>query len=221
MNLLRHLEGNQADVKNDLEKNIDSIKAQREKHEQEFAKNQNILASVADNLLNILKNVAVDEAALDQQLLSSGISDRNLEEYLGLVEQRIDELIQVRFSLQCKVFSLSNSSLYSFQMSKAAVHQDLRRDDFVRMTNDKVAPFQKPVAPQLTEMGDDDDDENEGKIQPLNVSLLKDIISKKMQKMNQHSNGVSGLANANPRRPEGKLSFSFSGIRGSTTSLRG
>lgn len=99
MNLLRHLESNQSEVKHDLEKSIDSIKAQREKHEQEYAKNLNILSSVSDNLLNILKNVAVDEAALDQQLLSTGISDRNLEEYLGLVEQRIDELIQVSYFL--------------------------------------------------------------------------------------------------------------------------
>ena len=43
--------------------------------------------------------VAIDEEALDQQLLSTGITDRNITDYLGLVEQRIDELIQVRLSL--------------------------------------------------------------------------------------------------------------------------
>ncbi len=40
--------------------------------------------------------VAIDQAALDQQLLSTGITDRNIDDFLGLVEQRIDDLIQVR-----------------------------------------------------------------------------------------------------------------------------
>lgn len=40
--------------------------------------------------------VAVDEEALDQQLLSTGITDRNILDFLAIIEQRIDELIQVR-----------------------------------------------------------------------------------------------------------------------------
>jgi hypothetical protein len=45
----------------------------------------------------------------DQQLLSSGVSDRNLEEFLGLIEQRIDDLIQVRFGIAfvCQVYILN------------------------------------------------------------------------------------------------------------------
>lgn len=106
-------------------------------------------------------------------------------------------------------------------MSKAAAHQDLRRDDFVRMSTEKLVPFQAPVPPSLVDIGDDEEDENEGKLQPLKIDLLKDIITKKMQKMNQQNNAISGLSSNNPRRPEGKLSFSFSGARSSTTSLRG
>lgn len=39
--------------------------------------------------------MAQEEAAGDQQLLSAGVNDRNVEEFLGLIEQRIDDLIQV------------------------------------------------------------------------------------------------------------------------------
>jgi hypothetical protein len=42
--------------------------------------------------------VAQEEAAGDQQLLSAGVNDRNVEDFLGLIEQRIDDLIQVRCS---------------------------------------------------------------------------------------------------------------------------
>lgn len=41
--------------------------------------------------------MAQEEAAGDQQLLSAGVNDRNVEDFLGLIEQRIDDLIQVRF----------------------------------------------------------------------------------------------------------------------------
>lgn len=33
---------------------------------------------------------------MDQQLISSGLNDRNIETYLGIVEQRLDYLIQVK-----------------------------------------------------------------------------------------------------------------------------
>jgi hypothetical protein len=39
--------------------------------------------------------VAIEDVLADQQLLDSGITDRNIDEYLGLIEQRIDDLIQV------------------------------------------------------------------------------------------------------------------------------
>ena len=110
--------------------------------------------------------MAVDEAALDQQLLATGITDRNVDEFLGLIEQRIDELIQ---------------------MSKAANRQSIRRDDFVKLSqaDAKVQGFQAPVPPSLNEAGDDDDDVEDltGKLQPINIPVLKEIIHKKVQRM--------------------------------------
>lgn len=110
--------------------------------------------------------MSVDENALDQQLLSTGITDRNVDEFLGLIEQRIDELIQ---------------------MSKAANRQSIRRDDFVKLSqaDAKVQGFQAPVPPSLSEAAEDEDDTDEvaGKLQPINIPVLKDIIHKKVQRM--------------------------------------
>jgi hypothetical protein len=38
----------------------------------------------------------MDGEATDRQMLTTGINDRNIEDYLGLIEGRIDDLIQVR-----------------------------------------------------------------------------------------------------------------------------
>ncbi len=113
--------------------------------------------------------MAVDEEALDQQLLSTGISDRNIEDFLGLIEQRIDELIQ---------------------MAKAANHQSIRREDFLKApATDKSAAFQAPAPPPLADADDDDDiEEATGRLQPLNISVLKEIIHKKAQKLTVSTN---------------------------------
>lgn len=95
MKKLKALEGHHDQMKQDLEKNIQSLVVQITKYDQDYNKNMELLQSIAENLTNLLKNVAVDHAALDQQLLSTGVTDRNVDEYLGLIEQRIDDLIQV------------------------------------------------------------------------------------------------------------------------------
>ena len=54
--------------------------------------------------------MAIEEEALDLQLLSTGINERNIISFLGLIEDRIDDLIQ---------------------MSKASAHNALHREDFI------------------------------------------------------------------------------------------
>jgi hypothetical protein len=165
MKRLHELEGNQELVKQELEKNIQVLKQSITKYDTEYSRNMDVLHSCSDTLVNLLRNVAVDEAALDQQLLSTGITDRNVDEFLGLIEQRIDELIQ---------------------MSKAANRQSIRREDFVKLSqaDTKVQGFQAPIPPSLLEADDDDDmDEVAGKLQPVNILVLKDNIHKKVQRM--------------------------------------
>lgn len=92
-----------------------------------------------------------------------------------MIEQRIDELIQ---------------------MVKAANHQPIRREDFMRMmaggatmvTSTGPAGFAAPVPPSMDVGNEDEDDmlyneeNNKGfSVQPLNVGVLKEIIMKKLQ----------------------------------------
>jgi hypothetical protein len=98
-------------------------------------------------------------------------------------------------------------------MSKAASHQAIKRDDFLKMSADKNAHFQVPVPPSLLDHNDDDDDfeATEGaRLQPINVTVLKDIIQKKVQKL-------SGFA-AIPQKKIEKLSLPLTGLRSRQTS---
>eukprot|EP00981_Chlorochromonas_danica_P007524 scaffold1767_cov178-Ochromonas_danica.AAC.29 len=214
MKRLQVLEGNQEQVKVELEQNILQLKAQMARYDADYAKNMEIIAAIREPILSVLKNVAVDEEALDQQLLSTGITDRNILDFLAIIEQRIDELIQ---------------------MVKAANHQPIRREDFMRSllppTNKQemammpsLIPFQAPIPPSM-DLGnaEDDDDQlyNEDSsnnninangninssnannasntkgfsIQPLNVAVLKEIVMKKLQKATLPNPSMHGNAN--------------------------
>lgn len=107
--------------------------------------------------------MASDEEALDQQILSTGITDRNIDIYLGLVEQRIDELIQ---------------------MHKVSNRMPITKDDFVFGTNNgRLGTIQVPNLPSLQDGRDDDEDDNDdAKIQPININSFKDQMMKKLNR---------------------------------------
>mmetsp|Transcript_26009 Transcript_26009/g.43327 ORF Transcript_26009/g.43327 Transcript_26009/m.43327 type:complete len:379 (-) Transcript_26009:127-1263(-) len=204
---LHALEGHHDEVKQELEKNIQNLRAQIGKYDADYAKNMEILNSVSENLISLLQNVSVDEDAADQQLLSTGVSDRNVDDFLGLIEQRIDDLIQ---------------------MSKAAHHQSIRRDDFLRMVPvEKNAAFRAPRLPSLLD-GEDETEAGGGggngdyggdeavKVQPINIQVLKELMAKKVQQ--------GGLRRRRKHKGEGaerSLGFtpSMSGLHGSSRQL--
>lgn len=71
-------------------------------------------------------------------------------------------------------------------MSKAANHQTLKKEDFLKpANNDKNnAGFQVPAPPTLNDNNEDDDElEDPVRLQPVNISVLKDLMQKRMQKM--------------------------------------
>lgn len=83
------------------------------------------------------------------------------------------------------------------QMSKAAHHQSIRRDDFLKVQPaDKSGAFHVPHLPSLQESNDDDEGEYDEtvKLQPINIAVLKELMAKKLQKAPQrphHKNSQS------------------------------
>lgn len=175
MKRLHVLEGNQETVKVELEQHIQQLNTQMAKFDNDYAVNLEVLDTVKEPILSVLKNVAVDEEALDQQLLSTGITDRNVLDFLAIIEQRIDDLIQ---------------------MAKAANHQPIRRDDFMRAAALQKEGLLTPQLPSMDVTNDEEDDmlynedNNKGfSVQPLNIAVLKDLIMKKLQQKASQPNG--------------------------------
>ena len=175
---LEELESSNEKKQRDLGLAIANIQASTAKYEADFEKNEAALSLMQNNMVKLFKNIAIDEA-LDQQIIENGVNDRNIPEYLGLVEQRIDELIQMR---------------------KAAEHQLLEREDFGKSAfRKKEGSLVRPTLPDSRFDGPDDDlafgDEGvgagagagaaavgEGRVQPVSISMLKEFMHKKVQR---------------------------------------
>jgi hypothetical protein len=105
---------------------------------------------------------------MDVQILSTGLTDRNVFQFLGVIEDRIDILIQ---------------------MAKAASNQGIKRDDFVLKTlvDDKNHLYDGPAvkAPQLPSLAEgtdhaDEDDERLLRIQPVNIQRLMEQMQRRV-----------------------------------------
>ncbi len=57
MKRLQELEGHQEQVKQELEKNIQSLKSMMSKYDADYGKNMEVLNSIAEPLMSLLKNV--------------------------------------------------------------------------------------------------------------------------------------------------------------------
>ena len=175
---LQGLESSNEKKQRDLEGSITSIQSLTIKCEADLSLHESALGAMQANLVKLFRNIAIDEA-VDQQILETGINDRNITDYLGIVEQRIDDLIQMR---------------------RAAEHQVLEREDFVKsISRKKEGSLVRPTLPdsrvdvQEEEFGEED---GQGKVQPVSVSMLKEFMNKKVQRGLKKKDLAEALAKA-------------------------
>jgi len=54
-----------------------------------------VVDSMKNGIISIFNKVGCDDEALGQQLASTGVTDMNLTQFLGIIEQRINEIVQM------------------------------------------------------------------------------------------------------------------------------
>ncbi len=167
---LEALEANSKRQSRELEGNIKEIQEQIQKSRVSYDKNLFVLQSVQGELMHILSYISVEGDATDKSLQVTGVNDRNIPEFLGRVEERIDTLIQ---------------------MNKAANHIGIQREDFIRLASRQKASKvnETNYQPTLPSLMDEYDDKAETisatineteKVLPINVGELKNFMRKKV-----------------------------------------
>lgn len=209
---LEELEASSGQRVEELEGKINGIYHNIEIYHESFTKNMETLNTTKKELEGIFYNFALDENPRDQALLAAGITWRNIPDFLGQVEQRIDELIQ---------------------MMKAAKHENLHRDDFAKTpapitsrTNSRNTEdsqlhntggrLQLSNLPSFKDAEDDEDDADADaeKVLPINVGKLKNFMAKKLNNSQAKSKREGELRTPDKQR---KSSPHGSGSKGPTT----
>lgn len=172
----KDIERHNNNLKVQLENQISNIEKAMSLSLSSYNANCQVLDSVSHFLMNILRNIASDDEAVDQQILGTGVTDRSIDDLLGVIEQRVDELIQ---------------------MLRAVSKQPIFAEDFLR--TDELPPHVEKHQPQFhavhgiqvtmpsaIEGPDEDEDEvdENGKLHPINIYMLKELMQKKMLKGN-------------------------------------
>lgn len=106
---LEDVEKTNIQTRSNLEHEIDVIQSNIVKYEMKFSDHLDLLNQIGDSLSLLVKNLGREESYEEQKLLTVGLNDRNIVNYLALLEERIDLVIQ---------------------MGKAAVNQPLAKTDF-------------------------------------------------------------------------------------------
>ena len=148
----------------DLQKHISFIESQVASQQTQYKANMNIITSLSEPLLNILRSVTIEGEVQDSLFLNSGINDRNVADFLSLIEQRVD---------------------FVMQLAKAAQNEALRQEDFQQGENVMSgAGVQPPTIPSMDDAGgddgDDDDDDDASKVLPVDIKSVKKFMDQKL-----------------------------------------
>ena len=164
---VEELEQGNNSIHENLDAHIQTIHEQIAKHDAACSASANVIYALSGHLVNLLRNLSSEEDSQHQSLLTSGANERNIAEFLGIVEARI---------------------AYVIQMTKAAGKVHLNSSDFKtrevpqrRHIKDMI-----PNLPQMQEvqLEDEEIDVNEdSKLRPVNVDALKDYMIKKVNKL--------------------------------------
>ncbi|OQS07425.1 hypothetical protein THRCLA_00567 [Thraustotheca clavata] len=100
LNLIKECQGcgsdiNRARIKASLEEQIEKSKIKAAHFEARAAESNAVIDSIKAGAMNIFHKIGYNDEALIQQLNSTGLTDINMLKFLGIIEKRIGEIVQM------------------------------------------------------------------------------------------------------------------------------
>ena len=182
---VQKLEESSDSLRIELDQKVSLINRNIDVYDKNFARNMETLNNCKEGLQGLLRNISQEEDSADQALLATGVTDRNLPEYLGKIEQRIDEVIQILKAAKRERLNRADFVRATSAPGQARVHPGNRGGDL-----DDGASYSQLRVPILPSFHDADDEEDHAEVLPVDISMLKNMMAKKL------SNGLRDYANA-------------------------
>jgi hypothetical protein len=165
---VRNLQGGgeeRQSMKTDREKQIKLSEDKAEFHKNKFDKDLMVVDSVKTSIFGIFQKVGCNDEALGQQLASTGVTDMNLTLFLGIIEERIEEIVQMH---------------KSFQEKETLHHETPTEDGAKENTRPKaraIAMLSKSEVPSTHD--EDDEDGDRDALKPISIEETKEEMRQK------------------------------------------
>lgn len=158
-----HNEKNRAKIKQHLEDQIKASQEMAQSNESRYIENMTIIDSMKSGIMSIFQKVGCSDEGLGQQLTSTGVTDINIMQFLGIIEQRIAEIVQLH--------NLSTAGMPD-ETIKAVISRNKKNQA-------KPAPqvVVRPNPPGTEEFADSDPDEADDIIKPYSIAELQEKTS--------------------------------------------
>eukprot|EP00953_Heterococcus_sp_UTEX-ZZ885_P026409 14260-Heterococcus_DN1.PRE.3 len=82
-------------MKAELQHQIVKARAKAEDHDAAYRRDLDVIKSVEESLTSVFNKVGLSDEAMSKQLLTMGLTERNVLPFLGLIEQQIEHIVQV------------------------------------------------------------------------------------------------------------------------------
>jgi hypothetical protein len=94
--LTRHSrKSDQQQMKAELQHQIVKARAKAEDYDAAYRRDLDVIKSVEESLTSVFNKVGLSDEAMSKQLLTMGLTERNVLPFLGLIEQQIEHIVQV------------------------------------------------------------------------------------------------------------------------------
>jgi hypothetical protein len=156
---------NRQHMKEELEKQITAQQARAIANQEHIDRIGAVLGTFKEDILNIFNKVGCNDEALGQQLSSAGVTEMNILQFLGIIEERISELVQI--------------SQFNRDRREMGGKAEPALDDKPATPRSNKMPSGIPSIAEI--ISDDDDDEDDSaQVKPISVNDAMDRMANKI-----------------------------------------
>ncbi|GMI59672.1 hypothetical protein ScalyP_jg4024 [Parmales sp. scaly parma] len=160
-------------IKRELEDQIERAKVTSAKCDSKYSTDMEIIKKISNSVTNIFNKVGCDDEGLAASLHTSGVTDRNIMDYMAVIEQRIGEIVQLFNTTQ--------------KHGITALFEGLVEDPTRPITplydnkGKRMASLQQPTLPSHLDFEDVDGEDDEGEettLEPMQISKMQEMVAR-------------------------------------------
>ena len=160
-------------IKRELEDQIERAKVTSAKCDTRYSTDMETIKKIQHSVTNIFNKVGCDDEALSASLMTQGVTDRNIMQFMAVIEQKIGEIVQLYNTTQ------KHGIISHFE----GLVEDPTRPATPQFHNGKrMASLQQPTLPSIWNFDDDgggdDEDGEDTTLEPMQISKMQEMVAR-------------------------------------------